>query len=110
MEYDSLTIVRPQVSPFDRSDVMAARIGSTDANRACREARVPVEELGRFARAMVWLFGDEAPNALANPRLEAVRRFFCATRSGHQPGAILMSELHKYGVMPSHLAALAELV
>jgi hypothetical protein len=103
MEHHSLTL--------DRTDLMAARIGATDAGRfTCREPRVPVEQLGRFGRAMVWMFGDETPNALANPRLEAVRRFFCATRSGHQPGAILMSELHKYGVMPSHLAALAELV
>lgn len=90
-----------------REDWMAARIGIEDAARyGCREPVAPRQTLGWFARAMVWLLGENAPRPLANPRLEAVRRFACATRAGHRPGVALVSELHRFGVQPAHLAAL----
>jgi hypothetical protein len=91
-----------------REDWMAARIGAQDAARfGCRQPAVPRETLGRFARVLVWLMGDDnAPRPLANPRLEAVRRFACATRAGNKPGVALVSELHAMGVQPAHLAAL----
>jgi hypothetical protein len=90
-----------------REDWMAARIGVQDAGvYGCRQPAAPRETLGRLARAVVWLMGEDRPRALANPRLEAVRRFACATRAGHQPGVALVSELHRLGVQPAHLAAL----
>jgi hypothetical protein len=90
-----------------REDWMAARIGAEDAARyGCRQPAAPRETLSRFARFLVWLLGENAPRPLANPRLEAVRRFACATRAGHQPGVALVSELHRLGVQPAHLAAL----
>ncbi|WP_232281116.1 hypothetical protein [Novosphingobium nitrogenifigens] len=94
---------------LSREDWLAVKIGAEDAARhGCRQPAAPREELGWFARAMLWLVGDDRPRALANPRLEAVRRFTCATRAGYRPSVALISELHGFGVMPNHLAAIAE--
>ena len=90
-----------------REDWMAARIGAQDAGiHGCRQPAVPRGELGLVARGLVWLLGEQGPRPLANPRLEAVRRFACATRAGNQPGVALVSELHRLGVQPQHLVAL----
>ena len=90
------------------ADVLAARIGAQDAARCgCREPAVSREQLGRMARLLLWVFGDDRPRALANPRLEAVRRFACATRAGHAPGVALISQL---GLQPAHVAALQGLI
>lgn len=37
----------------------------------------------RWHRAIAWLTGRDIPRPLANPRLEALRRFVCAVRGGH---------------------------
>ena len=99
----------PQES-LSRQELLAVRIGIADAACGCREPAAPRAELGWFARVMLWLLGDHAPRPLASPRLEVVRRFVCATRAGHQPGAALMSELQKLGLQPAHLATLANLL
>lgn len=91
---------------LSRQDWIAAGIGVADATCGCREPAAPREDLTPLARAMLWLVGDRAPRPLANPRLEAIRRFVCATRAGHHPAAALMSELHRVGVQPAHLAAI----
>ena len=40
----------------------------------------------------------------------ALRRFACATRAGNQPGVALISELHRLGLQPAHLATLGGLL
>lgn len=98
-----------QPGALSPEDWMAAHVGLHDAaQHGCRAA--PREQLGLAARLLTWLWGDEPPQALANPRLDAVRRFVCATRAGHRPGIALMSELHTHGLQPAHLAALGALV
>ncbi|HZU65175.1 MAG TPA: hypothetical protein VFF98_15920 [Novosphingobium sp.] len=92
-----------------RDIALAAFIGAQDAARCgCREPAAPREELGWSSRLLLWLLGDNRPRPLANPRLEAVRRFACATRAGHKPGIALVSELHNLGLQPAHLALLSE--
>jgi hypothetical protein len=94
-----------------RQDWMAARIGIADAAACnCREPAVPASELSRFSRVILWLFRDRAPIPLANPRLEMLRRFFCATRAGHKPSVAVVSELQRLGVQPAHLASIANLL
>jgi hypothetical protein len=94
-----------------RQDWMAARIGIADAEVCnCGEPAVPASELGRFARAILWLFGNRAPTPLANSKLEMLRRFFCATRAGHSPSVTVVSELQRLGFQPAHLASIANLL
>lgn len=98
---------------FSSLDYSAARIGAADAQLCdCREPAAPRDQLSRGARALLWLFGDRAqrPLALASPRLEAIRRFVCATRAGHQPGTVLVSQLQAIGVQPQRLAELASML
>lgn len=92
-----------------REDWLAASIGARDADvYGCSEPAAPRETLGWFARALVWVMGEkDAPRPLANPRLEAMRRFGCAVRSGHQPGVVLVSGLHALGVQPAQLAQIS---
>jgi hypothetical protein len=98
------------IAEFSRGDLLAAQIGIADADCGCLAPAVPHNELSRFGRVRVWIFGDRAPRPLANPRLEMVRMFFCATRAGHSASVTLMSDLQKYGLQPAHLSALASLI
>jgi len=94
-----------------REDKVAIVIGLDDARRhRCCEPALPREQLSRTARALLWLLGDNRPGRLANPRLEAVRRFACATRAGHEPGVALMGQLNTLGLKPSHIAAVQGLL
>ncbi|WP_226018890.1 hypothetical protein [Novosphingobium sp. FKTRR1] len=100
-------------SDLSALDHVAARISADDARSCdCREPAAPRHELSRSARTLLWLFGEprDRPLALANPRLEAIRRFVCATRAGHQPGTVLISQLQTRGVQPQRLAELASLL
>lgn len=93
------------MTTLSREDWLAASIGAQDAARfGCRQPAAPRETLGWLARALVWVMGDDRPRPLANPRLEAMRRFGCAVRQGHQPGVVLVSALHTLGVQPAQLA------
>jgi hypothetical protein len=96
------------MSTLTREDWLAASIGAQDFQRyGCRQPSVPRETLGFSGRLVTWVFGEgDAPRPLAHPRLEALRRFACATRAGHRPGVALVSELHRLGVQPKHLAAI----
>jgi hypothetical protein len=98
-------------STLSREEQAAARIGFDDARRHCDcEPAVPREELGRASRMILWLIGDNRLRGLANPRLEAVRRFACATCAGHAPSVALMGQLNMMGLQPSHIAAVQGLL
>ncbi|NKJ42078.1 MULTISPECIES: hypothetical protein [unclassified Novosphingobium] len=97
------------VSPaLSRQDWLAAHVGAHDADSiGCRAPAVPSHEKTRLKRWMTRLFGDNAPMPLADPRLEAVRRFACATRAGKAPDGALIGELHQRGLDDAELAAIA---
>jgi hypothetical protein len=61
---------------------------------------------GRLTRAWRWLSGAEAPRPLADPRLDAVRRFVCAAR--RQGGRVrdMVPELLGFGFSPAQVEAL----
>lgn len=91
---------------LSREEWQAAWVGAHDAQAGCRAAAVPVARKGRFGRLAHWLFGDHAPLPLANPRLEALRRYACALGSGSKPDGALVDELHARGIDAAQLAAL----
>lgn len=93
---------------LSRQDWLAAHVGAHDAETiGCRAPAVPDHAKTRMQRWMTRLFGDNAPVPLADPRLEAVRRFACATRAGRTPDGLLIGELHQRGLDDAGLAAIA---
>ncbi|OAN64079.1 hypothetical protein [Sphingomonas sp. TDK1] len=60
--------------------------------------------LGRVAEA---LFGSRRSTPLANPRLEAIRQFVCATRRQRMPAAELVPVLADHGFNPAQIEAIA---
>lgn len=93
---------------LSRQDWLAAHVGAHDADSiGCRAAAVPDHAKSRIQRWMTRLLGDNAPMPLADPRLEAVRRFACATRAGRRPDPALIGELHQRGLDEPELAAIA---
>ncbi|KQN39316.1 hypothetical protein ASG37_06940 [Sphingomonas sp. Leaf407] len=60
----------PLVAPIERQVILAARGDSR------RSLRAP----GRIDRALGWLFGWKPANRLADPRLEALRRYVVMAR------------------------------
>jgi len=97
------------ISPvLSRQDWLAAQVGAHDADSiGCRAPAVPSHEKTRLQRWMSRIFGDNAPMPLSDPRLEAVRRFACATRAGKIPDGALIGELRQRGLDESGLAAIA---
>lgn len=109
----SAVALAPTDTGLTALDRTAARIGAEDARRCdCREPALPPDQLSRSAKLLLWLFGEslQPPRPLANPRLEAIRRFVCATRAGHEPGTVLISQLQARGLQPQRLAELAGLL
>lgn len=74
-------------------------------------AGAPAPEPGSFRahvdRAMRLFTGIERPPGLANPRLEAVRRFVCATRRRRRPAEEYVPELIAQGFSRTQIDALA---
>lgn len=61
---------------------------------------------GRIGRLVRWLTGIEAPRPLADPRLEAVRSFVCASRRNMARAREIGAELAGFGYTPSQIEAL----
>ncbi len=92
------------VPVLSRAEWQAVAVALNDAERLpC--GGVAVAE-GPVARAYRWLTGVEAPRPLADPRLEAVRRFVCAVRSGSGRLREIAPELKGFGYTPAQIEAL----
>ncbi|HEY0271506.1 MAG TPA: hypothetical protein VGC10_11015 [Sphingomonas sp.] len=89
---------------LSRMEWQAVAVALNDADRhPCgREAGTE----GRLARALRWLTGAQAPRPLADPRLDAVRRFVCAVRGGGDRLRDLVPELKDFGYSPAQIEAL----
>lgn len=61
---------------------------------------------GPLARAARWLTGAQSPRPLADPQLDAVRRFVCAARGGGGRLRDLAPELRGFGYTPAQIEAL----
>lgn len=93
---------------LSRQDWLAAHLGAQDAETiGCRAMAAPPAQRGRWGRFKLWLLGDNAPMPLADPRLEAVRRFACATHAGVDPSQDLVGELHGFGLAAPQIEAIA---
>ena len=83
-----------------------------DASLAMREANEAgcsrERRTGWFGRLMRDTAGIRSPLPLADPRLEALRRFVCRVRS-RSDDPELRERLIEYGFHPSQLAAVATL-
>lgn len=98
----------PTITALSRQDWLAAHVGMQDARSiGCRAPAPIASERGRLGRLWVWLVGENAPAPLADPRLEAVRRFACATHAGVGADAGLLGELHQRGLADAQLDAIA---
>ena len=62
---------------------------------------------GVMARLMRALTGNDRPRPLADPRLEAVRSFVCATRRARRPAERLAPTLAAQGFNDRQIEALA---
>lgn len=88
---------------LSRQEWQAVTVALRDAERL-RCAMPKVE--GRFARILRWLTGIEAPKPLADPRLEALRGFVCASRRNVARAKEMGADLLALGFSPSQVEAL----
>ena len=85
----------------------AVSIALQDAHR-CGCAPNPIaSKSGFLARLNHRLFGEPQPNGLADPKLEAVRRFVCTTARRRQRADEMMPALKAHGFSPAQIDALA---
>jgi hypothetical protein len=95
----------PQLS---RTEWQAVSIGLQDAARyGCRVPPRPGSLLSGLARLWRLLTGAEAPGRLADPRLEALRDFVCATRRRRRPADEVAPALLEQGFNGAQIKALA---
>ncbi len=83
----------------------AVAVALRDAERYGRSA-APDMPPGRLVRLWRLLSGAETPRPLADPRLDAVRRFVCAARRHGVRARDLMPELLGHGFSPAQVEAL----
>lgn len=83
-------------------------IALQDAERCGCAAEQAIGSTTRFRRLVKLLFGSGRPTPLADPRLEAIRRFVCANRR-RDTTEDLATPLADHGLSESQIAALAHL-
>lgn len=95
----------PRLSSLEWSAVSialndAARCGCAATSRG-RDASLPV-------RIAEMVFGrSQHPNALADPKLEAIRRFVCATSRRRAPASEFVAPLAEQGFNQAQIDAIA---
>ena len=75
------------------------------ANRGGGRVRAPT----RWRRLLGWFTGQDAVRPLADPRLEALRSFVCAARSGHRMVERLAGRLIEFGFDRDQISAVQAL-
>lgn len=97
------TVVEPTLT---RDEWAAVSIALQDAQRCGCGAQAGDTRTGIFGRTAALLFGQRRPTPLANSRLEAVRRFVCATHRRRRAADDLAAPLATHGFSPAQIAAL----
>lgn len=95
----------PNPSSLTDLEWSAVAVAFQDAARCgCATVNGRSSVMGRLVTA---LFGQRKPNGLADPRLEAVRRFVCSSRQHGQIANDVVAALAEHGFSPTQIAALA---
>lgn len=85
----------------------AVAVALQDAHRCgCAEASAP-NKAGIVERLTLKLFGRRRPTGFADPRLETVRKFVCATSRRRGRADEYVPSLAQHGFSPSQIDALA---
>lgn len=86
---------------------MTVSVALSDAERGwcepCRHHRGLVGQIVRLSQLMLNI---EPPTPLADPRLEAIRRFICASRTQRSPALELAPDLEAYGFSRAQIEAM----
>lgn len=94
----------PNVTPMlTRAEWQAVSIALKDADHC---GRVETRPLGRLSRLWTALTGNEPPRPLADPRLEALRRYVCAIRRRARQADAYVVELLDFGFNRAQLDAI----
>lgn len=97
------TTIEPALT---KTEWAAVAVAIQDAGR-CGCAGEPAGRTGSFLRGLGrLLFGATSPTPFADPRLEAVRRFVCATHRRRAPSTELTQPLALHGFTPAQIDAL----
>ena len=87
----------------------AVAVALKDANDCGCTTEPSPEEAGIVHRAVEFLFGKRGRTPLANPRLEAIRTFVCASYRRRQPALELAKPLEDHGFNRAQIEALGRL-
>lgn len=91
-----------------RIEWQAVSIGLQDAAKCgCGGPAQPGSLRSRLSRLSHMLTGIEPPRPLADPRLEAVRNFVCATQRHRRPADEYAPALEQHGFNRAQIEALA---
>jgi hypothetical protein len=94
----------PELSRLEWSAVSVALQDAAKCDCAAAEAAGRRSVIGRSLELLV---GSRRPNPLADPRLEAIRRFVCTTRRRRRPAAELAPALADHGFTAAQIDAIA---
>ena len=91
---------------LSRHEWAAVSIALQDAERCGCAAQARDAPAGILGRAAALVFGQNRPTSLADPRLEAVRRFVCASRRRRRAADDLAPPLATHGFSQAQIDAL----
>lgn len=98
----------PSITPsLSKLEWSAVAIALQDANSCGCGAGDVGPSRGLVDRLASALFDLRRPTGLADPKLEAVRRFVCATSRNRRPASDLVPTLADHGFSPAQIDALA---
>lgn len=89
-----------------RNEWVAVSIALQDAQRCGCPAEARDADPGPLRRAANFLFGSRRPTPLADPRLEAIRRFVCASRRRRKTAMEHVPPLAEHGFNQAQIDAL----
>lgn len=88
------------------SEWAAVSVALRDAQRCGCAAEAANTRPGALRRAVRFVFGSRRPTPLADPRLEAIRRFVCASNRRRGPVDGLAALLAEHGFSTAQINAL----
>ncbi|MFD1952139.1 hypothetical protein ACFSGX_15300 [Sphingomonas arantia] len=96
----------PTSPNLSRTEWAAVAVALQDTARCGCTAEAIDASSGSLRRLTQFLFGRHGPTPLADPRLEAVRRFVCASHVGSGASSDLAKALTDHGFSQAQIDAL----
>lgn len=87
----------------------AVAVALKDADDCGCETEPSPEDAGILRRVVRFLFGSRGRTSLADPRLEAIRSFVCASYRRRQPALELAKPLEDHGFNTAQIEAMGRL-